>query len=495
MAEVVAECTHVWAHKLRIATFFSAMRHFREELLKRNIPVEYYPLPSDPLEDEGETHTQIIDIFMRQNQIEPGDFQSLVVVQPGDYRVLIQLREWSVSRNINLQILTDAHFLVSPEEFEKYTVGKKTLVMEYFYREQRKKYKILVDEQGKPEGGAWNYDSDNRKTFGKTGPQEVPQPPSFSPDQISKEVCMLVEQRFPDHPGNLSNFNVPVTHKQANRQLTWFIEEALPNFGPYEDAMWSGEPFLYHSRLSIALNLKLISPLVCIQKAIDAYENGKATLASVEGFVRQVLGWREFIRGVYWKYMPDYEQKNALEAKRNVPTFFWDGNTEMACVKDTMQSVLDHGYAHHIQRLMILGNLAQLIGVHPHHFHTWHMAMYLDAVDWVSLPNALGMSQFGDGGIVGTKPYCSTGNYINKMSNFCKNCRFNYKKKSGENACPFTALYWDFLDRNKEQLMSNPRMKFAYNNLEKLKSKPGEYEEMKTESKAILQKWYPEDQP
>ena len=253
--------------------------------------------------------------------------------------------------------------------------------------------------------------------------------------------------------------------------------------------MWAGEPFLYHSRLSAPLNLKLLNPRECVAAAIDALHTGQAPLNSVEGFVRQILGWREFIRGIYWLKMPEYAELNQLNHQLDVPSFFWDGRTEMNCLRESMRQVLDHAYSHHIHRLMVLGNFALLWGVHPRRFHDWHMAMYLDAVDWVSLPNALGMSQYGDGGIVGTKPYCSSGNYIHRMSNFCRDCRFDHRKRTGEDACPFTTLYWEFLDRHSDQLESNPRMAFPIKNLKELRSKQPELTLIRQRADELRDAW------
>ena len=277
----------------------------------------------------------------------------------------------------------------------------------------------------------------------------------------------LVERRFADHPGELEQFNLPVTRSDALAMLRQFIKRRLPDFGRHEDAMWTDEPFVYHARISAPLNIKLLNPRECVDKAIAACASGAAPINSVEGFVRQLLGWREFIRGVYWLKMPDYQGMNFFEHAADLPEFYWSGDTEMLCMSQSMRHVLRYGYAHHIHRLMVLGNFALLLGVDPYVFHQWHMAMYTDAVDWVSLPNTLGMSQHGDGGVVGTKPYVSTGNYINKMSNFCKSCRYNYKESIGEDACPVTTMYWDFLDRNYDTLSKNRRMVMQIKNVDR----------------------------
>jgi deoxyribodipyrimidine photolyase-related protein len=462
MAEVSRENTHVWCHKLRIAYFLSAMRHFRDQLSTRSIEVAYHELTPDPACDRGRTFSEVLTLDV--SKLVP---EKLIIVEPGDWRVLAEIKSTAESLGIELEIRPDRHFYCSTEDFQSWASGKQNLVMEFFYRWMRKKHDVLMDSRGKPVGGTWNLDHDNRESFGKAGPSESPAPRTFKPDATTRDVMAMVEQRFADHPGSLEHFQLPVTRRQALAMLNHFIEHTLPNFGRYEDAMWTDEAFLYHSRLSAPLNLKLLNPRECVEAAVIAHLNGSAPLNSVEGFVRQVLGWREFIRGIYWREMPDYAELNSLEQDRDVPSFFWDGDTDMECARQSMQHVINHGYSHHIHRLMVLGNLSQLLGVHPLKFHEWHMAMYVDAVDWVSLPNTLGMSQFGDGGIVGTKPYCSTGNYINKMSPYCRNCRYDYRKRTGDDACPFTTLYWDFLDRNYDRLKDVHRMSFAIRNVEK----------------------------
>ena len=463
MAETAEEATHVWCHKMRLAFFFSAMRHFRDELRDGGRFVHYHELTRRPSDDRGHSFADILSHDVQR--LHP---YKLVLVQPGDHRVLTMLREAAQDLECGVDILPDHHFYVDADYFKDYARDRKTLVLESFYRTLRKREHILVDSQGQPIGGEWNFDKENRKTFGKDGPGDIKQPRRFQVDAMTQDVIELVEARFPDHPGTLEEFDLPVTHDQARAYLRDFIEHRLPDFGTYEDAMWKDRPFLYHSRLSAVLNVKLLDPRSCVDKAVEAYEAGEAPLNSVEGFVRQILGWREFIRGVYWLHMPEYAKSNELDcADRDVPGFFWDGETDMACVADCMKSLIATGWTHHIPRLMVMGQFSLLLGVHPYQFHEWHMAMYVDAIDWVSLPNALGMSQYGDGGIVGTKPYCASGNYINRMSNYCKGCRYDHKKAAGENACPFTTLYWDFLDRHRNRFSPNRRMTFQMKNLER----------------------------
>ncbi|MBR9804219.1 cryptochrome/photolyase family protein [bacterium] len=486
MAETPREVTHVWCHKLRIALFFSAMRHFRDELAERDCTVHYHALTRNPSEDFGKSFSEILSRDLKRFKPE-----KLVVVHPGDYRVLDELKSTADSCDVALEVRSDRHFYSQPEEFAEYAEGKKDLRLEYFYRWLRKKHNILVESDGSPTGGDWNYDHDNRESFNKSGPESGLKPRRFRPDETTQEVIALVESRFADHPGSLEHFDLPVTHTEARTKLREFIKHGLPNFGEFEDAMWTGETYLYHSHLSACLNLKLLNPRECIELAVEAYENGDAPLNSVEGFVRQILGWREFVRGIYWTHMPEYAEKNYFDHDREVPSFFWDGETDMRCVRESMSHVVNHGYAHHIHRLMVLGNLSQTVGVDPLKFHEWHMAMYLDAIDWVSLPNTLGMSQFGDGGIVGTKPYCSSGNYINKMSNFCSECRYNYKKRVGGDACPFTTFYWDFLDRHYDRLKDNRRLNFQIKNLERLRSNNGEeLVQIRERADQLRDEWY-----
>jgi deoxyribodipyrimidine photolyase-related protein len=483
MAEVDEETTHVWCHKLRIALFLSAMRHFRDELFKSKRTVEYHPFHKQRSQDRGKSFGEILRLDIKR--LKPA---RLVIVEPGDWRVRTQLQAVADELGIELEVRPDRHFYCSIEEFAEYAGGRKSLLLEFFYRDMRKKHEVLMDGN-QPEGGQWNFDHFNRESFGKSGPGELPQPKTFRPDAITQEVIELVEARFPDHPGSLDHFHLPVTRQQAKAFLKNFIDNILPHFGLWEDAMWTDEAFLYHSRLSAPLNMKLLNPRECVDAAVEAGRTGKAPLNSVEGFVRQILGWREFIRGVYWLKMPEYIELNHFDHQLELPSFFWDGRTEMNCVRQSMQHVIDHGYSHHIQRLMVLGNFAQLWGAHPRLFHEWHMAMYLDAIDWVSLPNTLGMSQYGDGGIVGTKPYCSSGNYINKMSNFCSGCRYDYKKRVGDDACPFTTLYWEFMDRHYNLLKDNPRMKFPISNVAKIREKPQEMADIRTRADELRSAW------
>ena len=343
------------------------------------------------------------------------------------------------------------------------------LVMEDFYREMRRRHGVLMDGDS-PAGGRWNFDAENRHAFGRSGPTLVPAPPRFEPDAITREVFALVDARFAPHPGDLASFAWPVTREQALECLARFVAERLPEFGRWQDALWPREPWLWHSQLSAALNLKLLDPHEVVAAAEKAWRAGQVPLASAEGFIRQILGWREYVRGVYWTRMPGYLDENALDAHAPLPAFYWDGRTPMACLADAIGQTLEHGYAHHIQRLMVTGLYALLFGVEPREVHAWYLAVYVDAVEWAELPNTLGMSQFADGGAMSTKPYIASGRYIERMSggSLCARCRFDPGQRTGERACPFTTLYWDFLLRHEDRLRANPRTRMQVRSLERV---------------------------
>lgn len=464
MAEVRAESEYVWATKPRIAIFLAAMRHFRNRMKQRHRMVFYMELEDE--NNRGSIADQLAAMLAERH------VQQVSVTQPGEWRLQREIGRVCDKADVPLEIVPDRMFLSTPEEFRGHAEGRKTLRMEYFYREMRKRYDVLMVDGKKgpePEGGDWNYDSENRESFGKEGPGELPEPPHFPPNKLTKEVLAAVERQFEDHPGSLEHFAWPVTPDNAQKALRAFIRERLPNFGDYQDAMWTDEPFLYHSLISSCLNLKLLDPRDAIEAAETAYRQGDAPLAAVEGFIRQILGWREYVRGVYWMYMPEYLERNELDADQPLPHFYWTGDTPMECLRQSITQTLEYGYAHHIQRLMVTGLYALLLGVHPKQVHEWYLAVYVDAVEWVELPNTLGMSQYGDGGVMGSKPYAATGKYIKRMSNYCKNCRFKPDQASGDDACPFTSLYWDFLARNYDQLKSNQRMALQVKNIDKKK--------------------------
>ena len=459
MAEVAEESTHVWSGKPRIALFLAAMRHFARALRNAGRPLHYRSL-----DDAGNRGSLAAELQATIKELKP---QRLVMTAPGDWRVSQSLKAVAEAAGLVLEICEDRHFFTTVREFAAHAKGRKSLRLEYFYRELRHRHGVLM-KGGQPEGGRWNFDADNREAFGSEGPVDVPPRARFVPDALTREVIALVNVRFAQHPGNLDHFAWPVTREQALESLHSFIEQRLPLFGRYEDAMWPGEPWLYHSHLSAALNLKLLNPREVVGAAEAAYHAGRAPLQSVEGFIRQILGWREFVRGIYWTQMPGYVERNALDAQQALPAWYWTGRTDMACLRDALLQTLHHGYAHHIQRLMVTGLFTLLLGVRPQQVHEWYLAVYVDAIEWVELPNTLGMSQYGDGGLMASKPYVATGKYIQRMGGPCADCRYDPAQREGEGACPYTTLYWDFLMRHEALLLKNPRMALQVKNVARM---------------------------
>ncbi|MFN7185344.1 MAG: cryptochrome/photolyase family protein, partial [Alphaproteobacteria bacterium] len=384
----------------------------------------------------------------------------LIVTEPGEYRVREMIKNWAATLGIPVEILPDTRFLATHEEFAAWAKGKKQLRMEFFYREMRKKYAILMEPGDKPTGGEWNYDKENRKPpkAGMVSPPRM----AHKKSAITKEVLALVKERFSHHFGTLEPFHYAVTRAQALLELDHFIRRLLPKFGDYQDAMVAGEPYLYHSLISSYLNAGLLLPLEICQKAEAAYRAGNVPLNAAEGFIRQILGWREYIRGIYWHFMPEYGQRNSLNATRPLPDFYWGAPTGMFCVAETVRHTRDHAYSHHIQRLMITGNFALLAGLDVTAVQEWYLAVYSDAYEWVEMPNTLGMALFGDGGVVASKPYAASGKYIHRMSNYCEKCSYDPDVMTGENACPFNALYWDFLVRHEDKFRGNQRMPYMF---------------------------------
>ena len=460
MCEAPSEATYVWSHKTRIAIFLSAMRHFRDVLTARGWTVDYHATGTHP-------HATLADALAES--IAARKPKGVVVVEPGEWRLARDLERVCAEAQRPLEVRIDRHFITTVAEFTAWMGARKQPRMEHFYRAVRSRTGVLMDADGQPEGGEWNYDHDNREAFGKNGPGFVPKPARFLPDALTAEVLAMVAERYADHPGELQHFDWPVTRADALIALEDFIAHRLGPFGPFEDAVWDTEPLLYHSRLSAAMNLKLLNPREVIDAAIAAYHAKQAPIASVEGFVRQIIGWREYVRGLYWWHMPQYLDDNALDAQQDLPKLYWTGDTEMNCLKHVVRDTLAHGYAHHIQRLMITGLFALLFGVKPKAVHAWYLAVYVDAVEWVEVPNTIGMSQFADGGLMGSKPYIASGKYIDKMTNYCKGCRFDPGSSTGGSACPFTTLYWDFLDRHRERFAGHPRLVMQVRNLERLK--------------------------
>lgn len=474
MAEAAAEAGHVPSHKARIALFLSAMRHFREALEAEGAHVHYRRL-----EDPENRGTLALELEEAARRLEP---RKLVIVEPGEWRVREDIRAAAKTAGVDLEIREDRHFLASHDDFDRFARGRKQLRMEFFYQEMRRRTGLLM-KGGEPEGGRWNYDADNRGAFPKEGPGKVPAPVSFLPDSTTREVIELVEHRFAGHPGSLRHFDWPVTPGQAEAALQDFVANRLWLFGPFQDALWTGQPWLCHSRLSSSMNLKLLDPREAVRAAAKAYGRRAAALACAEGFIRQVIGWREYVRGVYWRHMPGYLSMNALEASLPLPRFYWTADTEMSCLREVIGQTLEYGYAHHIQRLMVTGLFALMLGVAPRELHHWYLAVYVDAVEWVELPNTLGMSQFADGGIMASKPYAATGKYIDRMSNYCRACRYDPARTDGESACPFSVLYWDFLLRNRSRLARNPRMGLQLRNADRFA--PSEVKALRRRADAI----------
>lgn len=475
MMEVAQESRHVPSHVQRTALFLSAMRHFAGEIERRGLRVRYVPL-----DDPANTGSLESEIARAAAALRPSE---ILCTQPGEWRVLTMLERAGAAAGVPVRILPDEHFITSPSEFAAWAKGRAALTMEFFYREQRRKTGYLMEGEGRtaaPAGGAWNFDKENRLPFGKEGPRpRPPRPLRFPPDATTRAVLDAIRRVLPDLPGTAESFAWPVTRRQALEALDDFVDHRLARFGPYEDAMWTGEPTLYHSTLSAALNLKLLNPRECCERAVAAYASGLVPLQSAEAFVRQIIGWREFIRGVYWLEGPAYADRNGLDQHGRLPPFYWNAQTDMACIKACAGQVLETGFAHHIQRLMVLGNFALIGGVHPRAVSDWYLGMFIDGVDWVTLPNALGMVMHADRrpspqaakgatGLVGTKPYAASGRYIQRMSNYCTGCRYDPGERSGPRACPFTVFYWDFLIRHRERLGHNQRMAMILKNVDRL---------------------------
>jgi len=457
MAEVHDEATYVAHHQQKIVLVLSAMRHFADELVREGISVDYVRMT-----DEGNTGSLGGEL---ERALERHKCDRIVVTEPGEWRVQQFMKEWEGRFGIPVEIRADSRFLCSLDEFVQWAEGRKSLRMEFFYRQMRRKTGWMM-EGGKPLGERWNYDSDNRKSLPKNLP--VPRPDRFTPDRITQDVIDLVADRFGHHFGDLDAFGWAVTREDALVALDDFVRNCLPEFGNFQDAMKSGEDFLFHALLSPYLNLGLLQPREVCEAALESLQRDEAPLPAVEGFVRQILGWREFVRGLYWLKMPDYAQTNYLDARRPLPEFYWTAETDLNCLREAITSTRRNAYAHHIQRLMVTGNFALLAGLSPAEVEDWYLRVYADAYEWVELPNTHGMALFADGGVMASKPYAASGAYINRMSNYCAGCKFDAKQKLGELACPFNYLYWHFLIRNKDPLKSNPRMGLAYRNLERM---------------------------
>jgi deoxyribodipyrimidine photolyase-related protein len=454
LMEVAEEGNYVPHHKQKIVLVLSAMRHFAAELRARGIAIDYVRL-DDP-ENTGSLTGEVERAVKRHRP------KQIVVTEPGEWRVQQMIGAWAERFGLPVIVREDKRFFASRSRFAEWASGRRTWRMEYFYRDMRREHGLLLEGEA-PAGGQWNYDAENRKKL----PAKTMPPPRrrFAPDTVTRDVIALVDRHFPRHFGELEEFGWPVTRKQALEALDDFVFNGLSCFGDYQDAMKTEASFLFHSLLSPAINIGLLSPREVCAAAESAWHKKQAPLNAVEGFIRQVLGWREYVRGVYWMLMPDYAESNALAAERPLPAFYWTGETGMRCMSEAIGGTIRHAYSHHIQRLMVTGNFALLAGVNPREIERWYLAVYADAFEWVEMPNTLGMAIFADGGRMASKPYAASGAYINRMSDFCKGCAYDVKAKAGEGACPFNRLYWPFLIRNEKTLAGNPRLAMPYKNL------------------------------
>jgi len=470
MIEALEESTHVWSHKARTTLFLSAMRHFSAMLAQRGWQVNYRAL------DKEKDNTLADGLTATVQRLHP---QQIIGVEPGDQRIRQALekaidsiatqaqQQSSSGKKLSIIWREDRHFLCSLPQFRKWAGKSASLRMEYFYRTMRQQYKVLMKD-GQPVGGQWNFDAENRKGFGKSGPKDLPPTLTFAQDTITRSVMALVEKMLPDHPGQLSKFNWPVTREQALEALHDFIEHRLPHFGTHQDAMWTQLDFGWHALLSSSLNLKLLNPLEVVQAAEVAYRVRGLNLASVEGFIRQVLGWREFIRGVYFLDMPDLKTANHFNHQNALPKWYWTGETRMNCMRQCITQTLNNGYSHHIQRLMVTGMFGVTAQIQPQQLCDWYLAVYVDAVEWVELPNTAGMALFANGGRFTSKPYIASGAYVKRMSNYCTGCTYKPELRTGPEACPMTTLYWNFLDEHEASFEKNPRTALMVKNLQRM---------------------------
>ena len=458
MAELNEEATYVKHHKKKIAFIFSAMRHFAEQCRKKGWNVCYIKYDSPDNKSN----------FVEQIQYAISNFScdKLCMTEAGEYRLRQEFEQLNKKILIPFEIRKDTRFFATEEIFREWANGRKQLRMEYFYRELRREYKILMNEDGTPVGGKWNYDAENRVSPDPT--KNIPSFTQIEPDSVTKDVIELVNKSFSDHFGSVETFHYAVTREEALIILEKFINERLQDFGPFQDAMLTDEPWMYHSHIGLYLNIGLLNPKEVVSLAEQAFFEKNLPLNSVEGFIRQILGWREYVRGLYWYKMPEYSQMNYLNLNRTLPEFYWSADTKLFCLSQSVAQTFEHAYAHHIQRLMVLGNYALLTGVSPNELNYWFLSVYADAYEWVELPNVSGMVLFADGGILASKPYVSGGAYIDRMSNYCSSCQFNVKKRTGEDACPFNYLYWNFLITHEDRFKKNPRMSMMYRTLSKM---------------------------
>lgn len=456
MAEVSAEADYVWHHRKKLAFVFSAMRHHAAALRGAGWTVDYIKL-DDP-HNSGNLQGEVARALARHGA------GHVVVTEAGEWRLREEMTGWAAALAVPVDIRPDDRFFANESDFAAWAEGRKALRMEYFYRQMRRSTGLLM-EGDDPAGGRWNFDAENRKPAARD--LLMPRPRQSAPDMITQDVLAMITARFPDRFGSLDAFWFAVTTADAEAQFDAFVADALPRFGDYQDAMLVGEPWLYHSVIALYLNIGLLDARAVCWRVDAAWRAGEVPINAAEGFIRQILGWREYVRGIYWREGPDYARRNALTAHRPLPDFYWSADTDMACMRACIEQTRDTAYAHHIQRLMVTGNFALLAGIDPHAVHLWYLAVYADAYEWVELPNTIGMSQFADGGLLASKPYAASGAYIDRMSDYCSGCSYDVKAKTGSGACPFNRLYWPFLIRHQRLLSGNSRMAPMYRTLAK----------------------------
>lgn len=461
MMEILPESQYVRHHIQKIVGFFLAMRAFAEAKQAEGHQFIYFKL--DDANNQQSFEKNILQIIVKES-IEKFEY-----LLPDEYRLDILLKKFAESLTIPLEVSDTEHFLTKREDLAEFFKGKKTYLLENFYRKMRQKHHILMEADGKePLTGQWNFDAENRKKYDKKIP--IPKSPNFN-HQVS-EIVEMIQKANIQTIGRIEadNFEWCVSRNEALVLLDFFVKNCLKAFGTYEDAMEINEPFLFHSKLSFAMNTKMLHPLEVVGQAVEHWQKNQTTItiAQIEGFVRQIIGWREYMRGVYWAKMPEYASLNYFEHQSALPDFFWTGKTKMNCLHQSINQALDHAYNHHIQRLMVMGNFALLAGVHPDAVDEWYLGIYIDAIEWVEITNTRGMSQFADGGLVGSKPYVSSANYMDKMSSYCSKCHYDKKKKTGDKACPFNSLYWHFYERHRDKLEKNPRIGMMYQTLKKM---------------------------
>lgn len=476
LMEMRQETDYVKHHIQKIIAFFLSMRNFSDYLQEREYEVIY--LKIDDTENEQDLEENLKKLIAEKN------FEKFEYQLPDEYRLDEQLKSICKNLDIETEVYDTEHFLTKRKDLENFFESKKQLTMEYFYRDMRKKYDIMMVNQKDPEGGKWNYDQSNRKKW--KGNTEIPHERGFRKNV--KDLVSVIHEAGIETMGtvNEKSFNWPTSREDSLKVLNYFCKNLLKHFGDYQDAMHTDEEYLFHSRLSFAMNSKMLSPKEVIDSVLDYYYDHKdeIDISQVEGFIRQILGWREYMRGIYWKEMPGYRRNNKLRNQNDIAPFYWDAKTKMNCLHHAIKNSLENAYAHHIQRLMITGNYALLTETHPDQVDAWYLGIYIDAIEWVEITNTRGMSQFADGGLVATKPYVSSGSYINKMSNYCKNCHYSVNKKKGENSCPFNTLYWNFLDSKREYFENNQRMNMMMSLLDNKDQQ--EMDEIRQRAKQII---------